>query len=354
MRILDRYIAGEVVRGTLLALLVLLALLTFFTLVAELEETGKGNYGVWQAIEYVLLTLPRRTYELLPTATLLGSMLGLGALAANSELVVIRAAGVSFARIIWAVLKVGIGVAAVAIVLGEFIGPASMERAQNERAMAMSGQTVLKSGSGLWARDGRNFINVQRLHYGGRIEGIWIYEFDERHRLRAVTQADAGLYAEGRWLLQGLKQSVINEDSVSVRNVPQDAWTSLLKPELLNLVVVKPEGLSAFDLYKYVGYLRENGLNSDRYQVAFWSKIVSPLANLVMLLVALPFVFGPLRSVAVGQRMLAGVLVGVSFYLLNQTFGRLGQIYDLSPFLSAALPTLAFLAAALVAIRRLR
>jgi len=139
MRILDRYSAGEVVRGPLLALFVLLALLTFFTLVAELEETGKGTYGVLEAIQYVLLTLPRRTYELLPTATLLGTMLGLGTLASNSELVVMRAAGVSFARIIWAVLKVGIGVALVAILLGEFIAPVSMEYAQNQRAMAMSG-----------------------------------------------------------------------------------------------------------------------------------------------------------------------------------------------------------------------
>lgn len=354
MRILDRYIAGEVVRGTGLALLVLLALLSFFTLVAEIEETGKGSYGVWQAIQYVLLTLPRRTYELLPTATLLGSMLGLGALAANSELVVIRAAGVSFARIVWSVLKVGVGVALVAVVLGEFIGPVSMEYAQNQRAMAMSGQAVLKSGSGFWARDGHSFINVERLRYGGRIEGIHIYEFDDQRRLRTVTQADAGLFAEGRWLLEGLRQSVINEDSVAVRNVPQDVGTTLLEPELLNVVVAKPEGLSAFDLHKYVGYLRENGLNTDRYEVAFWSKVVSPFANLVMLLVALPFVFGPLRSVAVGQRMLAGVLVGVSFYLLNQTFVRVGQIYDLSPFLSAGLPSLGFLAAALVAIRRLR
>lgn len=354
MRILDRYIAGEVVRGTLLALFVLLALLTFFTLVAELEETGKGTYGVLEAIQYVLLTLPRRTYELLPTATLLGAMLGLGTLASNSELVVMRAAGVSFARIIWAVLKVGIGVALVAILLGEFIAPVSMEYAQNQRAMAMSGQAVLKSGSGFWVRDGRNFINVRQLHYGGRIEDVYIYEFDERRRLRAMTQADAGLYTERGWVLEGLKQSMIDGDSVAVRNVPQEVWPSLLRPDLLGMLVVKPESLSAFDLYKYVGYLRENGLNSARYRVAFWGKIVGPLANLVMLLVAVPFVFGPLRSVAIGQRMLAGVLVGVTFYLLNQTFGNIGQIYNLSPFLSAALPSLAFLVAAVIAIQRLR
>jgi lipopolysaccharide export system permease protein len=354
MRLLDRYIAAEVARGTVLALIVLLAVIAFFTLVAELGAVGQGSYGVLQAMHYVAFTLPRRVYELLPSATLLGSMLSLGALAANSELVVIRAAGVSLARILWAVTKVGIVLMLFAVVMGEFIAPRSMAHAESQRAIAKTDQIALRTGHGVWARDGSSFVNIRRILPDGRIGEIYIYEFDREHRLRVATRAETGLYVQDIWLLEGIERSVIEDDGVTVLHAQDAAWVTLLSPELLNVVVVKPEQLSALDLRRYIGYLHDNGLNAARYEIAFWGKVISPLSNLVMLLVAIPFVFGSLRSSAAGQRIVIGVLVGIGFYLMNQIFGRVGQVYELNPLLTAALPALLFLSVALVAIRRVR
>jgi lipopolysaccharide export system permease protein len=353
MRILNRYLAVEVVRGTALVLLVLTAITAFFTLVAELDRTG-GDYGVPQVLQYVLLTLPRRTYELLPSATLVGAMLSLGGLAASSELVVMRAAGVSLARIVWAVLRAGVAIMLLALVIGELIAPPTMAYAESRRAIAKSQQIAFKTGHGLWARDGRTFVNIRRVLPDGRLAGVSIYELDGQHRLTSVTEADHALYAEDRWLLESVRQSRIAEEVVTTQHAEQGTWVSLLRPDLLGLLVVRPEQLSALDLRRYIGYLRDNGLDTRRYEVAFWGKVVAPFSNLVMLLVAVPFVFGSLRSAAAGQRLVIGVLGGIGFYLLNQTFGRVGQVYELHPVVSAGLPTLLFLALAVFAIRRVR
>ncbi len=354
MKILNRYLARTVVLNTLLALTVLVVLLTFFAFIDDLGDIGKGHYGLPQALQFALLRVPQRIYELLPVSALLGSLLGLGALASNNELVAMRTAGVSIAWIVVAAMKTGLLLMVVAIFLGEVVAPPSEQLAQGLRAAATKSQISFTSGSGYWARYGRNFINIREILPGSHLNDLFIYELDENRRLRVATHARSALYRDGQWFLQDVAQSIIAAKGVEVRRKDQSTWRSLLKPDMLRVVTLKPEDLSARGLRQYIAYLEHSGLDSRRYQLAFWGKIVQPLDLLVMLFLSIPFVFGPLRSVTLGQRILVGALVGIAFSVLSKAFSHMGLVYGLDPLFSIALPSLLFLGMGVYAVRRVR
>ncbi len=353
MKIVDRYIAKTVLSSTLLALLLLAALDSFFAFVSEVGSIGQGDYGMVQALQFIALTLPGRLHELFPVAALLGSLVGLGALASNNELVVLRVSGMSIARIIRAVAQAGLVLLVGAALLGEYLAPVSEQLAQTQRALAITRQVVMKSAYGFWARDGKRFVNIQRILPQSYLGGISIYTFDAQNRLISSTYAAMAHYQGGQWLLDDIQQSLINDAGVTTRHTAHDVWPSLLTPKLLSVVTVQPEDLSARDLYRYINYLRSNQLDAQRFELAFWARMIEPLAGMVMLILAVPFAFGPLRRVGAGQRILVGVLVGLAFYLINKTTGQVGLVYGLNPLFSAALPTLLFFAVGLVLLRRL-
>lgn len=354
MKILDRYIGRTVLSATLLALAVLVALSAFFTFVGEVGDIGIGDYRLPQVLEYVVLVIPAITYELFPMAALLGSLMGLGVLAANSELVVVRAAGVSLGRIVRSVLQIGLALMLVAVLVGEFVAPASTQYAENRRAIAQTQRITLKTRYGLWVRDGSTFINVRRVLSDSRISGIYIYEFDGRHRLRTATHAWEAHYTGEKWRLVDIRQTVFEAERTVSRNLAEAAWESLLSPDLLSIIVVRPENLSAVGLYRYIDYLRANGLDARRYELALWIKVVAPFSTLVMMFLGVPFVFGPLRSVGAGQRIFVGIMVGIGFFLLNRALNHVGLVYGLNPLLSAVLPTVLFLGLGIWGVRRVR
>jgi lipopolysaccharide export system permease protein len=187
---------------------------------------------------------------------------------------------------------------------------------------------------------------------GGKLVDVYIYEFDDGHALRRISHAMNATYEQGQWHLKRVRRSEIGPDGVTTEQLPAMTWRSQLSPDLLDIVAIKPDSLSISGLYKYIRYLRQNGLSSGRYEIEFWTKVVLPFATCVMVFAALPFVFGSLRAVGVGQRMLMGVLVGIGFYLFNQTINYVGLVYDFNPLLSALLPTLVLLAAAVYMMRR--
>jgi len=280
--------------------------------------------------------------------------MGLGALASNNELVVLRASGMSIARLIRAVAQAGLVLLVAAALLGEYLAPASEQLAQTQRALAITRQIVMKSDYGFWARDGKRFVNIQRILPQSHLGGISIYEFDADNRLISSTYAAMARYENEQWVLEDIQQSLIGAQSVTTRHIAHSVWPSLLTPELLSVVTVKPEDLSARDLYKYLDYLKGNKLDTQRFEQAFWARLIEPLAGMVMLVLAVPFAFGPLRRVGAGQRIVVGVMVGLAFFLINQTTGQIGQVYGLNPLLSASLPTLMFFALGLVMLRRVR
>lgn len=352
MKILDRHIGFHVVRDSLLALVTLLAVFSLVEFLDDLSDVGKGEYMTSTAVEYMLLTMPERIFILFPVAAVIGSLTGLGSLAAHRELVVIRATGVSSLRIAGAAMKAATVLVVASVLVGEVVSPYTERLAHQLRTRALSGNKALETDAGFWVRDGNSFINVGRVHPGNRIGELYIYEFDDEHRLRVATYAERGTYEAGEWTLEGIRQSVIGVDGVVARNVEEADWRSRFKPELAEVVSVRVSRLSIPGLMQYIDYLQSNGLDYSRFQLALWRKFVHPFTTAVMIFIALPLVLGRLGRVGIGQRILAGVVIAVTFLMVEQLAGHAGLGLGLDPVAAAVAPTVLFAALAVWMFRR--
>ena len=352
MRILDAYIARHVVTGTLLALAVLLSLTAVATFVDELDSVGRGRYGVAGTIELVLLTLPRHAFVQFPLAAVIGALIGLGTLAVSSELSVVRAAGVSAGRIAGSALKGAAALVAVAVLFGEVVAPWCERLAQAGREAALGGAPGGEGGA--WIRDGQRFVNMVRVRPGDRVEDMYIYEIDPNGALRTLTHAERARYRGSAWMLESVRRSEVSEAGVVTRSTPRTVWETRFGPDLVKLASARREGLSGLALARYIDYLRDNRLDTAAYELALWRKVVYPFATGVMIVLAVPLVLGRLGGAGIGQRILVGCLIAVTFHIVNEASGKLGIVYGLSPPVSAFAPTLAFLAAGVWLLRRVR
>lgn len=339
MKLLDRYIGRSVISHTFVAFIILVIIYFFSTLVNEMGSVGKGNYGTANAVLYSIMLLPRQAYELFPMVALLGAILGLGALAGNSELTVIRASGVSVKCITLAVIKAGVLMIVVVVALGEGVAPQLEKEANQQRLRALSKSVSLNTSDGLWAKDGESFIVIHQLNPDGKANRISLYHL-QGQRISEIDSAASGEYNNGVWTLHNVRKTLFSEQGVSVVRQKRIEWNSSLTPEVINLAAIAPENLATWELYDYVDYLQDNGLASQRYEVALWIRLMMPLATGGMILLALPFVFGSTRSSGVGQRIMIGALIGIAFYLANGVFSRMGLIYDVPPLISASAPTI--------------
>jgi lipopolysaccharide export system permease protein len=352
MRLLDRYIARNVIVMTLTVMFVLLAIFSFFAFIDELEEIGRGSYGIIQVIVYVSMRTPALAYELFPMAALIGSLLGLGALVRNGEITVVRCSGVSKPRVVVAVMKAAVVFVVLAMVIGELIAPPSDRFARQYRSLAINDQIALKTENGFWARDENSYINIRGILPGDRLEDIYIYEFDGDDRLRISTHARTARYVDSQWILEDISQSILDGNTIDTRSIERAAWDSLLKPDLITVVAVQPDTLSIWTLVKYITFLRSNGQSAQRYEHALWVKITYPIATAVMVFLAIPMVMDHRRTASASQGILVGGLVGLGFHLLNQAAGHLGIVYEFAPAISAAGPALLmFLVASVLLLR---
>jgi len=354
MGILERYIAISMIRATAVTLLGLVVLLVFFSFVDEMDHVGRGDYQVFDAFIVAAMTAPRYLFEVFPVAALLGALTGLGALAAHSELLAMRTAGMSLRSIVIAVLKTGLAMMLVAFAFGELVAPPSEQFAQQLRAEKQTGQVMLKSRYGFWARDGRAFINIRTIASGVHLKDVYIYEFDDQEKLRLATHAEEANYQGDHWSLRGISQSQISDQGVQVREVEQARWDSILDPGLLSVVVVKPTMLPIWGLNQYIEFMQENGQSAIDYQVAYWLKLANPVATLVMLFLAVPFVLGNQRSASMGQRVFLGAVVGAGFFLLTRAMSYTAVVYNLNPAIAAALPAALIVTATIMMLRRVR
>ncbi len=338
MRTVERYIGRTLLSHVTLVLLVLLALYFFSTLIGEMGRTGQGRYRTVDAVLYCLMLLPRQAYELFPLVALVGTILGIGSMASSNELTVLRAAGVSIKRIATAVMKTGFVLILLVVVMGETAAPYLEKQAHAQRLSALLRSVTLDHVNGFWARDGAEFINILVLMQGGEAKMLTRYRFGEEG-LREISYAQRGYYQEGGWSVGQVTRTEFLAEGVKTHRVKEERWESTLTPEVVGLATIAPEKLALWELYEYAAYLRNNDLDSRRYETAMWVRLFTPLATGGMILLALPFVFGSLRAVTIGQRVMIGSLVGIAFYLLNGIFSRLGLIYDIAPFISAGTPT---------------
>lgn len=351
---LDRYIFRQVLATSLISLLVLLALESFFAFMRELDRLGEGSYGPLDIAQFLLYTLPQRAVERMPMALLLGGLMGMGALAAGSELVAMRAAGWSTLRIVASTLLPGLLLVLLAATVGEFVAPALTHHAEAARAEARDRTLSIRGGRGFWVRDGDLLVQIREVHPSGELANLWLYRLEDGVRLRSVAQAESAVHGAQGWRLLGVTETELGPLTARRVAVAERLWDAPITPRLLDVLVLQPEAMSARDLRVYSEYLTRNGLDARSYRLALWAKLVAPLSNLVMLFVAMPFVFGPLRSAAAGQRLFAGVMVGLLFYLTSNTLANVGLVYSLPPALAITLPPALFFLAAFLALRRIR
>ena len=355
MKTLDRYIARVVLAHSGVVMLVLLSVYVFMSFVDQMEDVGRGTYTFASAVAYVAMLIPRQIYELFPMIALLGTLLGLGSLASTSELTVIRAAGVSVRRITLSVFKVGLVMVLFAVIMGEVLAPPLEKQARVQRVTQLAKNISIGADDGVWVREDDtyiNYINIGRLLPDGIASNVRIYRFDRQHRLVEAIAATRAEYTGRTWRLHNVRTSYIGTDAVRVTREKTRDWKAGLTPDVFRVAAVPPQNLSAWDLYQYVVYLRGNNLDSKQYELAFWIRVITPFATAGMVLMALPFVFGSLRSVGIGQRIMVGVLIGIGFYLFNAIFSRFGVVYELPPFLSAVLPTVVVFAVWWLLMRR--
>ena len=336
----DRYIGRNVIASSLVALIVLITIFSFFSLVDQLDDTGHANYGVFQAIEYVLLTIPRLSYELFPIATVIGCMAGLGILANNNELVILRTSGLSKIQLAYSLIKTGLIFILVSILIGEVIAPISEQTAQQKRSVALTEQITMKSKHGFWSRDGDSYINIRKILPNEKLEEIHIYEFDKNRQLRTTIHAESAKYDNGKWLLQNILKTEISKDKIINNSYENAEWEALLNPEVINLVTIKPRYLSLYGLINYIKHLKLNNQDSRIYRQALWQKVLNPLMIIIMMLLAVCVVKCDAKPIGLGQRVFIGVLIGITFHLANQVTRHLGIVYDIPIFVSVTLPTI--------------
>jgi len=223
------------------------------------------------------------------------------------------------------------------------------------RAIAMGKHISVNTGSGLWVREGSSYINARTVYSNTHLGGVYLYDFDESRRPLKLTYASDAVYKEsGDWILKNITQTLFTKPDFKTNQQTELIWRGILNPDLIDVVAVEPQSLSSSELWRYISYLESNGLNSDRYRVAFWSKLSAPFATGAMMLLAIPFIFGSMRSVSMGSRLLVGTLIGIGFYLFNHSLGQLGIVYSIPPFLSATMPTICAVAITSYMLRRIR
>lgn len=353
MNIFNRYFWQETSFSILMIMLGLLAMFSFFDLINELDSLGRGNYGINNMLVFVLLSVPGHIYEVVPVAVLLGMMYSLGTLGGNSELIVMRVSGLSLVQIGYALLKIGLLFTLVTFLVGELIAPISEKMAQRMRIKATDSVVAQDFKSGLWIKDGKSFVNVETVLPDATLLNVHIYEFDEKFRLRSISNAKQGSYKEDKWGLSEVTQTQfsyqkkIEDNSVNTAYFDKANWKSLIRPEILNVLLVLPEKMSAWNLYSFIQHLTRNNQKTTRYEVALWAKMTYPLACMVMVILALPFGFLQQRAGGTSTKIFIGILLGVLYQIMNRVFVHLGVLNDWSPMVSAITPTLLFLAAGL-------
>ncbi|NIY83988.1 LPS export ABC transporter permease LptG [Vibrio hepatarius] len=352
-KILDLYIGRTIISTTALVLATFIGLSGIIKYVEQLRKVGKGAYDLLHALYFVLLSIPRDIEMFFPMAALLGALIGLGMLASSSELVVMQAAGFSKLDIGMSVLKTAVPLMLIVMALGQWGAPEAQKMARDLRAFALSGGNLASVRAGVWARDANNFIFIGKVDED-KLYGLNMWQFDENKKLQSVVFAkEVNYQQDNNWMMSDVQiTDMADETQIVKRDVDEMEWHTSLAPDKLAVVTVKPEELPLSGLYDYVTYLKESEQDVSRYELAFWRKVTQPFSIGVMMLLALSFVFGPLRSVSMGARVLSGVVAGFTFYISSEFFGPLTLVYGIPPVFGALMPSLVFLGLALMLLRR--
>lgn len=349
-RIVDRYLARTVLVSTLGAWAVLLGFDLLTAFVNELDEIGEGGYTLSHAVLFTAYTVPRRMYELFPTVALIGSVLGLGGLAARSELTAMRAIGLSRLRIGMGALGLVMLLTALMMVNAETVAPFGEQSAQSVVTQAKTGDVVVARVSGLWVREGNVFLNARdganRRTAGvewTELRGVRLFEFDAKGKLLSMAEAKTAEHRGDQWLLRDVKRSRFGERSVKTETLAEEAWESDLDDKALSAAASRPRYLSSSELERNIEYMQRNGLDAKAFENAYWARWFYPLNVLVLCLAALPFAFGSLRSGGFGKRLFVAIVIGVAYLLAQRLVVSLSDVYRFDARVAYLLPPMMLL-----------
>ncbi|MGY4676206.1 LPS export ABC transporter permease LptG [Pasteurella sp. P03HT] len=343
MNTLDRYLGKSILGAIFATLIMLVGLSGIIKFVEQFRSVGKGTYDIWQAIFYTVLTIPKDIETFFPMAALLGALIALGNLASRSELVVMQASGFSRLKIGFAVMKTALPLVILTMLIGEWGIPQTEQFARDMRSKAISGGSLLSVKNGIWAKDGNDFIYIKRITDDIELNDIYVYSFGEHRQLQRVKHANSAAYKEGKWIFTQLNESEIYEDEIKTINRLNAEWKTSLTPDKLGIASLRPTSLSISGLYHYIAFLKETGQESKKFELTYWRKLFQPLSVGVMMMLALSFIFGPLRSVTAGARIVTGICFGFLFYVVNEIFGPLSLVYNVTPLAGALMPSILFL-----------
>jgi lipopolysaccharide export system permease protein len=343
-----------ILASTMLVMLVLLALAGLFEFIGQLDTT-QGEYGVPQALLYAVLRLPQLSFEMLPIASLIGSLLGLGALANNSELVVMRTAGLSVGDLARMVAISGSVLMVLTALVGEYIGPPLDYFARTMRDEARYEQEDRDIGSAAWVKDGPVILHLERINTEFEFGALYMYRFDENDFLQSIARAEnSGIDDQDNWVLENFRETRFEDDSVQVVESSVAVESFDVDAEMLGITLVKPVSLSARGLISYISYLKRNELDAQRYETELWSRVARTVTVIIMPVLALAFVFGSLRSAGAGGRLMIGVLIGLAYFLASEMTANSGQVFNLNPAIVTWLPSAALLLVTMFALTRVR
>jgi lipopolysaccharide export system permease protein len=374
VKVLQRYFAKEIIRSVAFVLVAFLALFAFFDLINELKSVGAGGYELQHAFLYVLMGLPGYTYELMPIAALIGTIWVLAQFASQSEFTIMRVSSMSTLMAAGMLAKIGVLFAVITFLFGEFLAPKASELAEKLRLEAQGASVSQEFRSGLWAKDvirehgvsgaaiGSRFLNVRQVRPDGELQGVKIYEFDRNFRMTSMITAAGAVYqGANTWRLNNVSETRFPGDAnspssiqdiaaISTQTMDTKNLVSEITPEILAVLFADPDRMSAYDLSTYTRHLKENKQRAERYEIAFWKKLTYPFAVFVMMALALPFAYLHFRAGGVSLKIFTGIMIGVSFQLINSLSSHLGLLNTWPALATAVMPSILFLLIAIAAL----
>ena len=352
-----RIVAKHVTTTTLLAMLgataVLSVLQVLFTYLGELGEL-KSGYSAWDALKYVLWGAPRYLYEILPISALIGAVLGLGTLASNSELIVMRASGISLWRIVGWVMRSALVLVIFSFVLSEWVVPYTSEQAKSAKSHRSA--ATLGEVKGYWTREGQRFIYIDYANSKGNLKQVQVIDFDDQYHLKKVLNAEQGQFVQnGQWNLQKSEQVTLQANgSANLTQADQQALALALQPKYVHMVTMDPEDVAPSQLVSFMKYMHQYSPVPKTYQLAFWQNVGAPFSLLTLVLIACSFIFGPLRQQSMGFRLVIALFVGLGFYYMQDFLGYASLVYSPSPAWFVFVPIVLMLAVGSYLLHRAR
>jgi len=353
IKILDRYIAKTVLSAIGLITLMLAGLQIFILFVNQLGDMGKVDFGIKQVALFVLLQMPYQVYLFFPMASLLGCLIGLGVLAQHSELIVMRAAGMSIGQITGAVLRASVLVIILVTTVGETVVPFLSHYANDVKSMALSGGQSIRTSQGVWLRYGNDFITIDAVLSDDVLENVYQFRFDAKHNLQLARAIKEVRFVKGQWIANEVSETQFSTDKTKVKTIKTMPWDVLVKPQILKISSNEPDEMTLHQLNRYVREQKRNKQNAQNYEFALLQRIIQPLTTMVMMVLAIPFIFGPLRSSTMGSKLLVGATVGFGFNIMNRFVGPISLVYQWPPEIAALTPTLVFALLGLYLMRRM-